>query len=265
MDSMRDLITKLEDLVAVPNNGDGFLLEFSDKMLVETEITEINEDGDIVILGDDKLLYILENLNLIESSEAYKVAVRFTKGPMGAEQDEKWIVVDIPAAGVNQRIYPETVAKIVRNNKQTKELKADGYYDSGVSVAFKGDIDSAIKHLKSELSNDRLIQGLKWEYSRDLDKLEKAKANLYKDSNLNEAEYHGRKVPLGKPMKGDVKKSKVYVKNPKTGKVIKVNFGDKHMRIKKNLPGHRKSFRARHHCENPGPRTKARYWSCRAW
>jgi len=79
-----------------------------------------------------------------------------------------------------------------------------------------------------------------------------------------EAEYQGRKVPLGKPMQGDVKKSKVYVKKP-NGKVVKVNFGDKNMRIKKSSPSHRKSFRARHHCENPGPKWKARYWSCRAW
>jgi len=82
---------------------------------------------------------------------------------------------------------------------------------------------------------------------------------------LEEAKYHGRTVPLGKPMAGDVKKSKVYVKDPVTGNVKKVNFGDKKLSIKKHLPGHRKSFRARHHCENPGPRTKARYWSCRAW
>jgi hypothetical protein len=79
-----------------------------------------------------------------------------------------------------------------------------------------------------------------------------------------EAEYQGRKVQLGKPMAGDVKKSKVYVKGPK-GNVVKVNFGDKNMRIKKNIPGRRKSFRARHNCANPGPRWKARYWSCRAW
>lgn len=79
-----------------------------------------------------------------------------------------------------------------------------------------------------------------------------------------EAKYQGREVPLGKPMQGDVKKSKVYVRKP-NGKVVKVNFGDKTMRIKKNSPSHRKSFRARHHCENPGPRWKARYWSCRAW
>jgi hypothetical protein len=83
--------------------------------------------------------------------------------------------------------------------------------------------------------------------------------------SLLEAEYHGRKVKLGKPMPGDVKKSKVYVRNPKTGKVIKVNFGDPNMRIKKSNPARRRSFRARHNCANPGPRTKARYWSCSKW
>lgn len=87
---------------------------------------------------------------------------------------------------------------------------------------------------------------------------------LDEDNAVDEAKYQGREVPLGKPMQGDVKKSKVYVRKP-NGKVVKVNFGDKNMRIKKNSPSHRKSFRARHHCENPGPRWKARYWSCRAW
>ena len=84
-------------------------------------------------------------------------------------------------------------------------------------------------------------------------------------SDIEEAEYRGRKVPLGKPMRGDVKKFKVYVKDPKTGNVKKVNFGDPNMRIKKSNPARRRSFRARHNCANPGPRTKARYWSCRKW
>lgn len=83
-------------------------------------------------------------------------------------------------------------------------------------------------------------------------------------SNLNEAEYQGRKVKLGKIMRGDVKKFKVFVKNPK-GKTVKVNFGDPNMRIKKNIPARRKSFRARMRCDNPGPRWKARYWACRTW
>lgn len=85
---------------------------------------------------------------------------------------------------------------------------------------------------------------------------------------LEEAEYRGRKVTLGKPMPNDPggkKKSKVYVRDPKTGNVKKVTFGDRSMRIKKSNPKRRKSFRARHNCKNPGPRTKAKFWSCRAW
>ena len=84
------------------------------------------------------------------------------------------------------------------------------------------------------------------------------------DDVIEEAEYRGRKVKLNKPMRGDVKKSKVYVKNAK-GNVVKVNFGDKKMKIKKSNPKRRKSFRARHNCKNPGPKWKARYWSCKAW
>jgi hypothetical protein len=85
------------------------------------------------------------------------------------------------------------------------------------------------------------------------------------DQPLQEAKYKGRTVPLGKPMAGDSKKFKVYVKNAK-GNVVKVNFGQKGVKIKKGNPARRKSFRARHHCDtNPGPRWKARYWSCRKW
>jgi hypothetical protein len=88
---------------------------------------------------------------------------------------------------------------------------------------------------------------------------------------INEAEYQGRKVQLGKPMQGDVKKFKVFVKNAK-GKVVKVNFGfggtsakGKRMVIKDKNPKKRAAFRARHNCKSPGPRWKARYWSCKAW
>lgn len=94
--------------------------------------------------------------------------------------------------------------------------------------------------------------------------MEFVKLPLHESEDMEEAKYQGREVPLGKPMAGDVKKSKVYVKGPK-GNVVKVNFGDKKMKIKKSNPKRRKSFRARHNCDNPGPRWKARYWSCRAW
>jgi len=92
------------------------------------------------------------------------------------------------------------------------------------------------------------------------------------ETELFDAEYQGRKVPLNKPMRGDVKKFKVYVKDPSSGNVKKVNFGHggtsakrPTMRIRKSNPKARKSFRARLNCANPGPKTKARYWSCRKW
>ena len=102
----------------------------------------------------------------------------------------------------------------------------------------------------------------------------KAYKNTLQEANCScvfEAEYQGRQVQLGKPMQGDVKKFKVYVKNP-AGNVVKVNFGfggksahGKRMVIKKNNPKRRKSFRARMNCDNPGPRWKPRYWACRTW
>ena len=128
--------------------------------------------------------------------------------------------------------------------------------------------------------DDMLAEGCACEAELDEDQdaavlAQKEIDNDIVDDNLDEAEYQGRKVPLGKPMRGDVKKFKVYVRDPKTGNVKKVNFGhggtsakragQKTMKIKKSNPARRKSFRARHNCANPGSRLKARYWSCRAW
>ena len=97
------------------------------------------------------------------------------------------------------------------------------------------------------------------------------------DENITEAKYKGKTVTLNKPMRGDVKKFKVYVNTGKKNadgsiKVKKVNFGHggtsakrPTMRIRKSDPKRRKAFRARHRCDNPGPKTMARYWSCKKW
>ena len=85
---------------------------------------------------------------------------------------------------------------------------------------------------------------------------------------LDEATYKGKDVTLNKPMAGDVAKSKVFVDLDGDGKATKVNFGDPNMSIKKNIPARKKSFRARHGCDDssvPKPKDKARYWSCKAW
>lgn len=131
------------------------------------------------------------------------------------------------------------------------ESEVVDYTDDGVVIAVNEQVFA--------IMTSQLIET----YDHAYDDVNKATSNDKGD--VDEAKYKGREVPLGKPMKGDVKKSKVYVRNPKTGKVIKVNFGQKGMKIKKSNPGRRKNFRARHNCANPGPRTKARYWSCRAW
>ena len=119
----------------------------------------------------------------------------------------------------------------------------------------------------SMLAKNRIKEGEEIE-EYDVETLEELKdfhqfMKEYK-SDINEGEYQGRDVELGKIMQGDVKKFKVYVKNDK-GNVVKVNFGQKGMTIKKDNTGARKSFRARMNCDNPGPRWKARYWSCRKW
>tara|TARA_B000000609_G_scaffold29921_1_gene20335 strand:+ start:1815 stop:2417 length:603 start_codon:yes stop_codon:yes gene_type:complete len=126
----------------------------------------------------------------------------------------------------------------------------------GASEEQKGAIKD--KYLKKE--------SVELEETYDGDDFFEAYGVMYfnEDEQIDEAEYQGRKVSLGKPTRGDVKKFKVYVKNPK-GNVVKVNFGDPNMKIRKSNPKARKSFRARHNCDNPGPRHKARYWSCRKW
>tara|TARA_B110000977_G_scaffold183808_1_gene246813 strand:+ start:1312 stop:1629 length:318 start_codon:yes stop_codon:yes gene_type:complete len=88
--------------------------------------------------------------------------------------------------------------------------------------------------------------------------------SIDEELELIEAEYQGSSVTLNKPVRGGSKKFYVYTKNEK-GNIVKVSFGDPNMTIKKNIPARRKSFRARHNCENPGPKWKARYWSCKAW
>ena len=91
------------------------------------------------------------------------------------------------------------------------------------------------------------------------------KFEILDEDVFEEAEYRGRKVKLNKPMRGGPKKFYVYVKNPKTGNIIKVNFGDPNMKIKKSNPARRRSFRARHKCDQKKDKTTAGYWSCRMW
>jgi hypothetical protein len=163
-----------------------------------------------------------------------------------------------PSGGTKTKTFENSL----RNKsllERIEEVENDGPLTSGDYFHIELAEDEGIEtYIIAEWSESVLIEA-----DKDTLKLLEEHGCTFHDE-LTEAEYQGRTVPLGKPMSGDVKKSKVYVKKP-NGKVVKVNFGDKKMTIKKSNPKRRKSFRARHNCQNPGPRWKARYWSCRAW
>ena len=160
---------------------------------------------------------------------------------------------------------PELVDWVYQDYMDGQADKADAYRDA----QSHGDFESTELDRIKELAGASIDET----YDDDDDFYEAYGEMWYNEDDIvDEAEYQGRKVKLGKPMQGDVKKFKVYVKDPKTGNVKKVNFGHggssvkgKAMSIKKSNPARRRSFRARHNCDNPGPRTKARYWSCRKW
>ena len=99
-----------------------------------------------------------------------------------------------------------------------------------------------------------------------LDSADDLMLHLIEGEELIEAESEGSKVVLNKPFRtpGGPKKFSVHVKNDK-GNIVKVNFGDPELSIKRDDPTRRKAYRARHGCSNPGPKWKANYWSCKMW
>jgi hypothetical protein len=190
--------------------------------------------------------------------------------------------VDIDGGGQANNL-PASALRLLKNQSDSQKGMAEGGHDDQFSLsgempatnkripqdstAGQDKLQAMVARMKQRTIDSILDEKPEWERS-DLKLMTAAELNqILRDiqsGKITEAEYQGRKVPLGKPMAGDVKKSKVYVRKP-NGKVVKVNFGDKNMTIKKSNPKRRKSFRARHNCQNPGPRWKARYWSCRAW
>ena len=216
--------------------------------------------GEIKMFEDQATLY--KRMGVPSSAEYYT-----RKLTEAVEQTQRLIedVEDVEAM-ITRRImnHPEFsdmvreygIEQITQAIADTAEFHSDDDDEIGSSDV-SAMVNDTIKSLK------RMIEG---------DGPDEEQHDRTRAEKMDEAEYQGRKVKLGKPMQGDVKKFKVYVKDPKTGNVKKVNFGHggssvkgKAMKIRKNNPKARKSFRARHNCDNPGPRTKARYWSCRKW
>jgi hypothetical protein len=253
-----------EDLFQI---GDDFGISFSEDGEIATEITDILEDG-IVIDLDDTALEML----------AAQGAV-FLEGEL-VEDKQKGVDGKACWKGYRRMGTKQKGGKTVDNCVKMEDHGPEnpdaavnyGEYDREGDMA-KDDlrtINSAAKELYAILDADEnLPEWVQAKITKAVDYIDTVrdymKANKYEeDVQTDEAKYQGREVPLGKKMAGDVKKSKVYVRKP-NGNIVKVNFGDKKMRIKKSNPKRRKSFRARHNCKNPGPRWKARYWSCRSW
>lgn len=225
MKTLREYIEQVEESYDDPSIGDYFDLEIArDETLIETYVVDVMEDG-IVIEADDTMMRILTHVGYL------------TENPTNMP----------PATG--------TTSPISGRNRRAQDAFKDL---DNTDPASQQDLDNFRSRVKSGAGKPTKLQNM-----NPLDR-EQWEREKQQHGIQNEAEYQGRNVPLGKPMAGDVKKSKVYVKNAK-GNVVKVNFGDPNMKIKKSNPKRRKSFRARHNCANPGPRTSARYWSCRAW
>jgi hypothetical protein len=222
--------------------GDAFGISFSEDHEISAEIVDILEDG-IVIELDDLALEMLTNegLTFLEGELEEGVA-----GPKKCWKGYRKTGTQ-PGTGKNAGKRVNDCEKIGEDAVEESGLQRytgiKKYGKDGFEALQKAGREGADEEEKGRIKDKYLKK---------------------EDAAVDEAEYQGRKVQLGKKMAGDVKKSKVYVKNP-LGRVVKVNFGDKKMRIKKSNPARRKSFRARHNCANPGPRHKARYWSCRSW
>jgi hypothetical protein len=240
MKTLKDYLSESEQWMSSPATGDDFAIELDDGVLVETYIIEVADDCILLDATPEIISAISEWAALEDTDEGDSGVIMETMGYgslVGEGQTKEAMWRDAERMSIEQFVERYGDEEWVRE-----------FWNAIMGPIDEGNIEDLEKNIASA---------------------------AVKPIPMEEAEYQGRKVPLGKPMRGEVKKFKVYVKDPATGNVKKVNFGhggttakrlgQKTMKIKKSNPARRKSFRARHNCANPGPRTKARYWSCRAW
>lgn len=270
-----DILEEYSEEEVLVEAQDSFDIELGEDLLIETGVIDVSEDG-ILIEGDEETLKLLaEHGLLLEETDWSKydepTVARIKKGvtkPVDRTDYDTPPAMRDPDQG--KPGYEKRKSRIMKGLEKVNELSPKT--KKSYSAAAKDDKkfnDRSIEFAK-RMGKEQPHKQAEWDDEVEFLKSVNAKRDRglkragVAEGEMDEAKYQGREVPLGKPMAGDVKKSKVYVKGPK-GNVVKVNFGDKKMRIKKSNPKRRKSFRARHNCKNPGPRWKARYWSCRAW
>ena len=286
MKTLRDYITETEAWIDEPATGDDFAINLREECLIETYIVDTVEDG-VVLQADEQMMSLLEQYGLIgerigrygavgsNAAQGYSIGEQ----DMSAQDHQKEIENDLVGehgGGIGPRQHWQDLMKEepVEEDFMGRMLELAGVEATVKETApIEPETDAAHNNPLAAKAADLAPVGADSSAGRtatiDEDGVDPVNAAGEDAEELEgnmtaEAKYQGREVKLGKPMAGDVKKSKVYVRGPK-GNVVKVNFGDPNMRIKKSNPARRKSFRARHNCDNPGPRHKARYWSCRAW
>ena len=275
MKTLKEYIAESEQWMASPAAGDTFAIELDDGVLIETYIIEVADDCILLDSTPEINAALSEWATLEDTDEGDSGVILETMGygtlvgegsqkkemhkaaeRMSLEQfkdrygDEDWI----------EEFWRVSVGEPERGSDPIAPAKPGSWSPERMAAAkskgvWTGSVD--------EDQDAAVVAG------------KEAAIDAAQRLATDEAKYQGREVALNKPMAGDVKKSKVYVRDPATGNIKKVNFGhggktakrlgQKTMKIKKSNPARRKSFRARHNCDNPGPKTKARYWSCRAW
>lgn len=284
MKTLTDYLAESETWMQTPAEGDSFAIELADGTLIESYIFETADDS-ILLDATPEIVAVLESWNLLSDQESNDAVILETAGHSalggasnGPEAFAKMLankmVQSYPNGFTLDFSNPWNLHELLSTWPEKKWVKEfERLWNRDLDEIVDADLWNNLRELGFEPDESEQ----KWTPTQS-NKQGVAKGSLNElapmgyntmvgeeDLDMDEAKYQGREVPLNKKMAGDRAKFKVYVKDPATGNVKKVNFGDKNMRIKKSNPARRKSFRARHNCENPGPRTKARYWSCRAW
>ena len=303
MKTFRDYLSESEAAFNTPVTGDDFAIVIREECLIESYVVDTVADG-VVIAGDSRLLDLLESYGYTTETIRRYGAVGSSPGMGYTVGEDKIDETDHDDSDQELRLIrgragleetapyqPETDAD--HNDPLAAKAAADAAVGPmeqkpineilpAIGAAVGGAIAKsagagAIGQAAGRIGGSAVVSSLTNKeveedgvdpvnaQGQDAEDLH-GQATSSVAGAIDEAEYQGREVKLGKPFltPGGPKKRSVYVKNPK-GNIVKVNFGDPNMRIKKSNPERRKSFRARHNCDNPGPRHKARYWSCRAW
>ena len=243
----------------------------------KSTFVELGVSGDGFKLGKVGSSQVLKNLKDFNKSDLQEGLVK--EGSI--EQRELKLYIDNDGQLYRQRYTPieKNLTKKMEKGKYDSKLAVKLFMylvDDGAKKYVK-DFGGSVKDMFPKKDRIEVAKELRDDFEAEY-KVRNESYDIWVEdgsfggtfTGLVEAEYQGRKVKLNKPMQGDSKKFKVYVKNDK-GNVVKVNFGQGGeakggtMRIRKSNPKARANFRARHNCDNPGPRHKARYWSCKKW